>query len=110
MAVATAVYPKFLHHMHMADVTNNRTRHLDVLLGKGGVVTMLKRKRKRTKPTTTREQQAAIDGWVYVSGSKTIRGWNSIWVEEAREGVQGADEEITRRPYIPFPTGSDLQG
>ena len=67
-------------------------------------------KRKRTKPARTKQQQATAEGWVYVNASKVIRGWNSIWVEEAREEVQGADEEITRRPYIPFPTGSDLQG
>jgi hypothetical protein len=60
-------------------------------------------KRKRTKPATTREQQAAIDGWVYVSGSKTIRGWSSVWVEGAREGPGGL-EETAQRPCIPAPT------
>ena len=70
----------------------------------------MKAKKKWIKRTKTMEQQADEDGWIYVFGPKIRRGWNSIWVEEAREGVQGADEEITRRPYIPFPTGSDLQG
>ena len=63
----------------------------------------VKMKRKRTKPALTKEQQAAIDGWVYVSGPKTIRGWNSIWVEGAREG-RGELEETAQRPYIPAPT------
>ena len=72
---------------------------------------MSKRKRiHNTKPAKTKQEQAAEEGWIYVYAPRTIRGWNSIWVEEAREGVQGADEEITRRPYIPFPTGSDLRG
>ena len=60
-------------------------------------------KRKRTKPAKTKAQQASLDGWIYVYAPKTIRGWNSIWVEEAREGVQGGDEEITRRPCIQAP-------
>ena len=33
----------------------------------------------------TKEQQAANEGWVYVSGSKIIRGWNAVWVEEAAQ-------------------------
>ena len=61
-------------------------------------------KRKRTKPATTREQQAAIEGWVYVSGPKTIRGWNSVWVEESRARGLAEFEETAQRPYIPAPT------
>ena len=67
-------------------------------------------KRKRAKPVQTKEQQATAEGWVYVYAPRTIRGWNSIWVEQAREGQGEADEEITRRGYIPFPTGSDHPG
>ena len=68
-------------------------------------------KRKRTKPAKTKQEQATAEAWVYVYAPRTIRGWNSIWVEEAREGVQGDDEEgIVRRRYIPFPTGSDHPG
>ena len=63
----------------------------------------MKMKRKRTKPALTKEQQAAIDGWVYVSGPKTIRGWNSIWVEQAREGREEVEGKVPR-PYIPSPT------
>ena len=66
-------------------------------------------KRKRTKPAKTTERQAAEDGWIYVFAPKTIRGWNSIWVEEAQEG-RGEAEEKVRRPCIPFPIGSDRQG
>ena len=47
------------------------------------------KKRKTTKPVQSKEQQAASDGWIYVSTSKTIRGWNSVWVEGAR--VAGLD-------------------
>jgi len=43
-------------------------------------------KHKRTKPAKTTEQQAAEEGWVYVFGLKITRGWESIWVEGAREG------------------------
>ena len=53
-------------------------------------------KRKKTKPVQTREQQAAEDGWVYVNAAKSIRGWNSIWVEEA-QGNLGVDEEKALR-------------
>ena len=67
-------------------------------------------KRKRTKPAQTKEQQASLDGWIYVYAPKTIRGWNSIWVEEAREGVQGDDEERVLRPCIPAPIECDLRG
>ena len=54
-------------------------------------------KRKKPKPVRTREQQAAAEGWVYVNASKAIRGWNSIWVEEA-QGNLGVDEgKVLRR-------------
>ena len=66
-------------------------------------------KRKRTKPAQTKEQQASLDGWVYVYAPKTIRGWNSIWVEQAREG-QGEAEEKALRPCIPAPIECDLRG
>ena len=66
-------------------------------------------KRKRTKPAQTKEQQASLDGWIYVYAPKTIRGWNSIWVEQAREG-QGQAEEKALRPCIPAPIVSDLRG
>ena len=52
--------------------------------------------KKRTKPAQTKEQQAAEEGWVYVSTSKTIRGWNSVWVEGAR--VAGLDAVGGRAP------------
>ena len=54
-------------------------------------------KRKRTKPARTTEQQAAEEGWILVFLSKTIRGWNSIWVEEAR-GAPGGEEEKALHP------------
>ena len=54
-------------------------------------------KRKKTKPVRTIEQRAAAEGWVYVNASKAIRGWNSIWVEEA-QGNLGVDEEKAPRP------------
>ena len=58
----------------------------------------MKRKRiHNTKPVQTREQQAAAEGWVYVNASKAIRGWHSIWVEEA-QGNLGVDEEKALRP------------
>ena len=57
----------------------------------------MKRKRiHNTKRAKTKEQQAASDGWVSVYARKTIRGWNSIWVEEA-QGL-GADEGKVLRP------------
>ena len=49
-------------------------------------------KRKRTKPARTTEQQAALDGWIYVFATKSIRGWKQDWVQEAR-GAPGGDEE-----------------
>ena len=54
-------------------------------------------KRKKPKPVQTREQQAAAEGWVYVNAAKSIRGWNSIWVEEA-QGHLRVDEEKALRP------------
>ena len=66
-------------------------------------------KRKRTKPGRTKEQQAAEEGWIYVYAPKTIRGWNSIWVEGSREGRE-ADGGITQRLYIPAPTACGPQG
>ena len=59
-------------------------------------------KHKRSKPAKTKEQEAAEEGWILMFLSKTIRGWNSICVEEARGG-QEADEGITRHPYAPSP-------
>ena len=41
-------------------------------------------KRKRTKAALSKEQQAALDGWIYVFALKAIRGWKQVWVEEAR--------------------------
>ena len=49
-----------------------------------------------TKPAKTKEEQANAEGWVYVNTCKVIRGWNSIWVEEA-QGLRG-DEEKALRP------------
>ena len=58
---------------------------------------MNKRKRiHNTKPAKTKAEQANAEGWVYVYAPKTIRGWNSIWVEEARQGL-GVDEEKALR-------------
>ena len=48
----------------------------------------MSKRKKRTKPAKTKEEQAAEKGWIYVFATKAIRGWNSIWVEEAREGLQ----------------------
>ena len=49
------------------------------------------------KPAKTKEEQANAEGWVYVNASKAIRGWNSIWVEEA-QGNLGVDEgKVLRR-------------
>ena len=66
-------------------------------------------KHKRTKPAKTKEQEAAEEGWILVFLSKTIRGWNSIWVEEARGG-QDEDEGRALRPCIPAPIECDLLG
>jgi hypothetical protein len=58
----------------------------------------MKRKRiHNTKPSKTKEEQANAEGWIYVNKSKSIRGWNSIWVEEA-QGNLGVDEEKALRP------------
>ena len=54
-------------------------------------------KRKRIKPAQTKEQQAAEEGWIYVLGPKIIRGWNSIWVEEARGNLRVDDEKALRK-------------
>ena len=54
-------------------------------------------KRKKTKPVKTKAEQANAEGWVYVNAAKSIRGWNSIWVEEA-QGNLGVDEgKVLRR-------------
>ena len=72
---------------------------------------MSKRKRiHNTKPAKTKQEQAAEEGWIYVYAPRTIRGWNSIWVEQAREGVQRGDEERALRPCIPAPIECALQG
>ena len=46
----------------------------------------MSKRKKRTEPAKTKEEQAAEEGWVYVFGLKITRGWESIWVEGAREG------------------------
>ena len=61
-------------------------------------------KRKRTKPAKTKEQEAAEEGWILMFLSKTIRGWNSIWMEEARGGREADGGKALHR-YIPSPTG-----
>ena len=66
-------------------------------------------KHKRTKPAKTKEQEAAEEGWILVFLSKTIRGWNSIWVEEARGGPE-EDEGRALRPCIPAPIGYGPRG
>ena len=59
---------------------------------------MSKRKRiHNTKPAKTKAEQANAEGWVYVYAPKTIRGWNSIWVEEARQGLEADEEKALRR-------------
>ena len=50
-------------------------------------------KRKRTKPAQTKEQQAAAEGYIYVSGHKTIRAWDSVLVVESRARVPGDAEK-----------------
>ena len=50
-----------------------------------------------TKPAKTKQEQANAEGWVYVNATKSTRGWNSIWVEEA-QGNLGVDEgKVLRR-------------
>ena len=66
-------------------------------------------KHKRTKPAVTKEQQAASEGWVYISGSKTIRGWNAVWVEAAQGGLE-PEERTSYCLYSHTPTGSVPQG
>ena len=57
----------------------------------------MKRKRiHNTKPAKTKEEQANAEGWVYVNAAKSIRGWNSIWVDEAQRNL-GVDEGKARR-------------
>ena len=59
---------------------------------------MSKRKRiHNTKPAKTKAEQANAEGWIYVYAPKTIRGWNSIWVEAA-QGDLGEAEEKALRP------------
>ena len=48
-----------------------------------------------TKPAKTKQQQANAEGWVYVNAARSIRGWNSIWVEERNLGVD--EEKVLRR-------------
>ena len=55
-----------------------------------------RRRIHNTKPAKTKEEQATLDGWVYVNASKAIRGWNQVWVHEA-QGDLGVDEEKARR-------------
>ena len=69
----------------------------------------MKAKKKWIKRTKTMEQQADEDGYIYVYGPKIIRGWNSIWVEQAREGREEVEEKALR-PYIPAPTECDPRG
>ena len=66
-------------------------------------------KRKRAKPAQTKEQQAATEGWVYISGSKIIRGWNAVWVEGPREGLE-CEEQRDYCPYNHTPIRSDPPG
>ena len=58
----------------------------------------MKRKRiHNTKPSKTKEEQANVEGWIFVNKSKVIRGWNQVWVEQA-QGNLGADEGKVLRP------------
>ena len=65
-------------------------------------------KSKRTKPAQTKEQQADADGWVYVTTSKIIRGWDRVWVEGARAQAREV-EGRAERPKNRGPTGCGLQ-
>ena len=57
----------------------------------------MKRKRiHNTKPAKTKEEQANAEGWVYVYAPNIIRGWNSIWVEEAQGNLVEAEEKALR--------------
>ena len=66
-------------------------------------------KRKRTKPAVTKEQ-AASEGWVYISGSKIIRGWNVVWVEEAAQGGLEPEERTSYCLYSHNPIRSSPPG
>ena len=61
----------------------------------------MSKRKKRTKPAKTTEQQAAEEGWILVFLSKTIRGWNSIWVEEARGVGRRTREKLCVRVSQP---------
>ena len=56
----------------------------------------MSKRKKRTKPAKTKEEQAAEEGWIYVFATKAIRGWNSIWVEAARERLQEVEGKAQR--------------
>ena len=62
-------------------------------------------KRKRTRPSKSKEEQAATEGYVYVSDSKLIRGWNCVWVQGSREGLE-CEERTSYCPYNQGPTRS----
>ena len=66
-------------------------------------------KHKRIKPAKSKEQQAGEEGWIDVYAPKTIRGWNAIWVEEAR-GAREADGEKAPHRCIPAPTACAPRG
>ena len=59
---------------------------------------MTRKRIHNTKPAKTKEQQAALDGWVYVYAPKAARGWSSIWVEGSRVLAPEDVEERVRRP------------
>ena len=63
---------------------------------------------KRVKPTQTKEQQADADGWVYVTTSKIIRGWDRVWIEGARAQAREVEKGRAERPKTRRPTGCDL--
>ena len=56
----------------------------------------MSKRNKRIKPAKTKEEQAADEGWVYVFGLKITQGWESIWVEGAREGQVEAEGKAQR--------------
>ena len=64
---------------------------------------------KRVKPAQTKEQQADADGWVYVTTSKIIRGWDRVWIEGARAQAREVEKGRVERPKTRCPTGCDLQ-
>ena len=51
---------------------------------------------KRVKPAQTKEQQADADGWVYVTTSKIIRGWDRVWIEGARAQAPEVEGRVQR--------------